>query len=334
MNVTEKKTIWGRYNPALNERLKALIDTKWSDHPQSPVIEPFLKNVIADPTVITPSLSPDGQWHLITCGTYGTLAQWTSPDGLAWERYAFHEWDGFSPFVYPMDGRYYLFYQMNNFPERCWIVMRHSDDLKNWSEPKTLLEPDLPWEDMEFRPTCRNACLTPMPDGRFALYYSGGVKRIPDLGFEEPANIGVAYADKIDGPYVKHTEPLIAPDEDDPYRNIGAGAMKVYYLEAYGLYVGFNNGVYWDKEVEHSRSAIHVLLSEDGLDWFDTPNNPIIAPEPDSWKSSLVYQLCLAAHGDEWRLYYNSREGWEVGIERIGLAVAPRNGVDPQGVVS
>jgi hypothetical protein len=223
---------------------------------------------------------------------------------------------------------------MNNFPERCWIVMRESGDLQHWSEPKVMLEPDLFWEDMEFRPTCRNACVVRAPDGKFRLYYSGGVKRIPDLGFEEPANIGVAFADAIDGPYIKYPEPLLTPDDNDPYRNIGAGAMKVYYLEEYGLYVGFNNGIYWDKAIDHSRSAIHILLSEDGLYWFDTPKNPILAPVADSWKSSLVYQLCLAAWEGQWRLYYNSREGWDVGVERIGLATAPLNGINPKGVVA
>jgi hypothetical protein len=238
--------------------------------------------------------------------------------------------EGESP---PLNGKYYLIYQITYNPDRCWLVMRETRDLKTWSEEKNILEPDLPWEHLEFRPTCRNGCIVETPEGGFRLYYSGGVKRIPDLGFEEPAQIGVAFSDRIDGPYTKHPEPLLVPDPADPYRNIGAGAMKVFYLKAHGLYVGFNNGVYLDQETQHSRSAIHVLLSEDGLDWFDVPGNPILAPEATGWKSALVYQLCLAAFEGNWYLYYNAREGWEVGAERIGLATAPWNGINPRGVI-
>lgn len=318
----EGTTVYGRINEELVGRLGPLARLAWQDHPENPLIEPFVRDVVADPTVLGPDQTPDGLWHMITCGSHGYLAQWTSSDGLHWERFVHHEWDGFSPFVHPHGGRYYLFYQMNNFPERCWIVCRHSEDLRTWSEPQVILEPDLPWEDMEFRPTCRNACLTPLPDGTFRLYYSGGVKRIPDLGFEEPANIAVASADHILGPYRKNPEPLFGPDADDPYRNIGAGAMKVYHLPDPGLFVGFNNGMYWEEPTRHTRSAIHMLVSEDGLEWFDLPGNPVRYPEDGTWKGALVYQLCLVRRPGEWRMYYNAREGWEKGIERIGLATA------------
>ncbi len=328
----KSKTITGRYNPELTRRLQGLVDAAWTDYPNNPVVEPLQKGLIADPTVVTPSLSPDGQWHMITCGGGHKVHQWSSPDGISWTHYAEHVWNGFSPYIYPLNGKFYLFYQINGNPERCWLVMRETEDLKTWSEAKVILEPDLPWEDEEYRPTCRNACVVKDPEGGFRLYYSGGVRLIPDLGFEEPANIGVAYADSIGGPYTKRPEPLFIPDKEDPYRNIGAGAMKVYYLEAYELYLGFNNGVYRDAD-GHSRSCINILLSEDGLDWYDTLNNPILAPEP-GWKSALVYQLCLAVSGDKWHLYYNAREGWEVGVERIGLATAPLNGIDPKGIIS
>jgi predicted GH43/DUF377 family glycosyl hydrolase len=322
MSTQQYVTIHGRYNDSLEQRLSPIINLTWQDHTGNPLIKPTRQNVIADPTLISPDESPDGLWHMIMCGSHGRIIQLTSHDGVTWSEQSCHDWAGFSPSVHRHDGQYYLFYQMNHVPERCWIVCRKSDDLKTWSESWSVLEPDLGWEDMEFRPTCRNPCLTPMPDGTFRLYYSGGVKRIPDLGFEEPANIGVATAPQIEGPYSKHPVPLLAPDNADPYRNIGAGAMKVYYLPEFEAFVGFNNGIYWDTKCEHSRSAIHMLISDDGIDWFDCKTNPIFAPMEKSWKSSLVYQLSVAAYQDRLWMYYNARDGWAEGVEAIGLATA------------
>ena len=70
------------------------------------------------------------------------------------------------------------------------------------------------------------------------------------------------------------------------------------------------------------RSAIAVAVSKDGVHWKDAPYNPIILPnEAIPWKKAIVYQLDIARAGGELRLYYNARDEWMDGIERIGCSV-------------
>jgi len=109
---------------------------------------------------------------------------------------------------------------------------------------------------------------------------------------------------------------------DVPYRNFGAGAIKVYRWD--GIYIGFNNGIYIDHE-GRSRSAICLMASEDGVKWEDAPFNPIIPPT-DGWKRAFVYQLDakFIEEKDGTRkimLYYNARDDWKGGVERIGCSV-------------
>jgi hypothetical protein len=112
---------------------------------------------------------------------------------------------------------------------------------------------------------------------------------------------------------------MIPMDESDPWRNRGAGAIKVVYDEAKALYYGFNNGIYLDEE-GRTRSAIMLMSSPDGLAWEQVYDRPIVGPGGDGWKKALVYQLDVARIGDEMWMYYNARSGWRVGRERIGLA--------------
>ena len=115
---------------------------------------------------------------------------------------------------------------------------------------------------------------------------------------------------------------MIPMDLSDPYRNRGAGAIKVIYDKDRGLFYGFNNGIYLDGE-GRTRSAILLLSSKDGLSWDYAWPEPIVAPEGDGWKRALVYQLDVKRVGDEMWMYYNARSGWRFGKERIGLATCP-----------
>ncbi len=293
----------------------------WRDHPGNPLLAPWNGEVIADPAVLTPEETPDGRWHMYLCTNRAEILHLTSPDGLTWERRELYPWGGFSPFIIRDEGRYLIYYQqLVRRPTEVYIAGRESADLQTWSEEQEILRPTLAWETLVQKPTVRNPCLTRHGD-LYLLYYSGGVRVHPELGFEEPANIGVATAASPLGPFEKRAVPLFADDPADPRRNLGAGAMKVYRFEEYDRFLGFNNGIYRCPE-GHVRSALHMLVSADGLTWDDLPGNPILHPEPGGWKHALVYQTCLTRQAGEWRLYYNSRDGWQGGIERIGLAVA------------
>jgi len=79
----------------------------------------------------------------------------------------------------------------------------------------------------------------------------------------------------------------------------------------------FNNGIYRDAQ-NKSRSAIFLWHTVDGFTW-EQKTEAIIAPEP-GWKNAFVYAFDCVAHDGQFRLYYNARDGWFKGSERIGLA--------------
>lgn len=224
---------------------------------------------------------------------------------------------GLRPFVRFVEGRFVMFYERFLSPRVSVTAMRISDDLLSWSEPRTVLSPSLPWEGKLIR-TNGNPCLVAGCFG-YRLYYSAGLVFLSDCMFPEPRFIGVAESDKLNGPYIKRTAPIIAPSSGESYRNFGAGAIKVYPADK--GFIGFNNGIYKDRRGK-SRSAVLLLESDDGFAWRAVKKEPLLAPEPHSWKKAFVYQLDVVQHDDELRLYYNARDGWFIGKERIGVAVS------------
>ena len=76
-----------------------------------------------------------------------------------------------------------------------------------------------------------------------------------------------------------------------------------------------------------SRSAISLMVSEDGIKWIDFPFNPIISPK-DGWKKALVYQLDMVDYNGRKIIYYNARDGWREGKERIGACELLPSGGD------
>jgi hypothetical protein len=83
---------------------------------------------------------------------------------------------------------------------------------------------------------------------------------------------------------------------------------------------GFNNGIYRDQE-GRSRSSIGIFKSADGINWDWASDGPVVFPEGEGWKKALVYAMDPKLISDkELLLYFNSRSGWFIGAERIGLA--------------
>ncbi|MEW6776726.1 MAG: glycosyl hydrolase family 43 [Bdellovibrionota bacterium] len=288
----------------------------FEDFPGNPIIEPPGPEwMIADPTVLPPDDSPDGKWHLFANSLRG-IHHYTSENGYEWRRLGGPLFPGLRPCIRREKDTFYLFYELYvRFPV-SHMVARSSPDLRRWSEPAHLLKPSLPWEG-KIPAANGNPSFVSGPFG-FRLYYSASAIWLPDCLFIEPRHIGVAEAESILGPYRKRPEPILSPDPKEPFRNFGAGAIKVF-LEN-GKFIGLNNGIYKDAE-GRSRSAILVLESSDGFSWKKAREKPIIQPEGDGWKKALVYALDLVRHGKELRLYYNARSGWFVGSERIGVAV-------------
>src|SRR5208283_384719 len=265
---------------------------EWSafrDYPGNPLIEPHWPEwIIADPTVLPPELTPDGRWHLFANGL-GRIYHFTSADGLAWTRASRALFGGMRPCVRRVGDRFLLFFERYLSLRRSVVELRTSSDLVSWSAPRTVLEPSLPWEG-RLPAVTGNPCLVEGRSG-FLLYYSAAAVFLRDCLFIEPRYVGVAEGDAPEGPFRKRAQPIFSPSRDDPYRNLGAGAIKV-----------FRDG--------------------DGFAWTQVQPEPILGPEGSGWKRAFVYQLDVARSGRELRLYYNARSGWFLGAERIGVAIA------------
>lgn len=287
----------------------------WVDHSKNPLIKPKLPEwIIADPSFLSPEDSPDGMWHLFAHGILFGIYHFISKDGIKWVNSNYKLGSGMRPFLFKENETYYLFYEkLTGF--QSTIILTKSSDLVNWTNPQTVLKPSLSWEG-GFSKNAGNPCLVKFDD-TYRLYYSAGSVFLWDCLFSEPKYIGVAEATSIQGPYDKLAHPIISPANDHPYRNFGAGAMKVLKME--DSWIGFNNGIYKD-QFGRNRSSILLLHSKDGLAWTDIFQKPIIYPT-NGWKRSFVYQLDVRKVGDQYWLYYNARTGWFIGRECIGLSI-------------
>jgi beta-xylosidase len=293
----------------------------WTDHEHNPIIEPpgneFL---VGDPAVVLPAESPDGRWHLFANSLLG-IHRWTSDDGVDWgltEEQVIGA-GAWRPFVLLDGGTYHLYYERFFDLTRSEIRARTSPDLATWSEPLTILQAELDWEQ-ETNDTIGNPYVTER-EGEYWLYYSATGSYLEDTGFYEPRYVGLARASDPLGPYTREPEPLLGPDPADPWRNHGAGSFKLFDETVDGRLVAFNNGIYVADGT--SGSAIRVLESDDGLQWETVcDGEPILAPTGQGWKAAFVYAFDSVRWEDDIRLYYNARDGWEVGTERIGMASA------------
>lgn len=290
----------------------------WSEHPGNPLIHPPAWDfILADPSFLPPDQAPDGRWHLFAHGVVRGILHYVSEEGTSWRLLGFVV-RGLRPFVLRHDGVYYVYYESIRSPFRSEIRVVSSVDLIRWSEPVTVLRPHLSWEG-GLVCTNSNPCVV-VRDGVFMLYYSAGLCWLKDCGFPEPKFLGVAKGALPVGPFVKREEPILAPSAQVAHRNHGAGAIKVLWDEKRRVFWGFTNGIFIDA-AGHSRSDIRLLRSSDGETFEEVLPEPLVRPGGEGWKRALVYALDVRQFGDEWWMFFNARDGWFRGKERIGLAI-------------
>jgi len=295
--------------------MRDLSQYTWIDHPDNPLIEPPRPEpMIADPTVLDPARTCDGRWHLYT-NSVAFIRHYTSEDGVHWSKIDGRCFQGIRPFLFEENGTYYLLYERHLSLWRSGIALRQSTDLHTWDKPRMLIIASRR-TDGGFMRFLGNPCMIRIGD-TYRLYFSYDWVFLRDCFYPEPKYVGYASASSIQWPFIRHPDPLIRPDPADRYRSMGAGSVKLLPDGNGGWWV-FNNGVYRDQE-GHSRGAILLLHSRDGLAFEQAVSDPIVAPEP-GWKRAFVYACDPVWHGDEVRLYYNARDGWFRGKERIGLA--------------
>lgn len=289
---------------------------------------PFGTPLIADPTVLLPTETPDRKWHLFA-HTFLGIQQFTSADGVQWQKVQTVVRFALRPFIFKEDNRYYIFYEKFSgpnlvLPGKKWysqLELRHSDDLKKWSAPSTLVVPSLHFHrDAALGEAVSNPCLIKTGQ-RYRLYFSCSLVRVPDCGFNEPLHISYAESDRIDGDYVAAARPVFSPSPEMPWNNLGAGSMKVITCE--DGYVAFQNGIYAHNG--RSGSAICLLHSSDGIAWQYLEQKPLLAPDAQlPWMGSHIYACDPKIYDGKLYLYFNARNHahWSKGSEKIGLAIA------------
>lgn len=318
-------------------------EARWKDLPENPLIDPegygLPELVIGDPQILTP-VQFDGQWHAFYHGFSHDDKGWhtwffhsTSNDGLQWKEVSREEGEVGIQYLFCDGDKWIQYYtattnamKNSEFKKKYNTIIRArtTTDFVNWSEPVNLIAPELPKEREGSGIEARNPCVIQLPDGRYRMYYSAGMVFLNDAGYGEPKYIFCAESDNALGPFVKREEPVLAPDTNLPFRNYGCGGFKAFgYKDGY---LAFYNPIYIDDEGK-SRSEIRMLASKDGLEWKDAECNPIVKPEPNiPWRSAIIYQLDVVYWENSLLMYFNAREGWRGGAERIGAVRLDLNG--------
>lgn len=289
----------------------------WHEHETNPLIHPpFPSWIIGDPTFLPPGETHDGLWHLFAYSLLG-IHQFVSTDGIAWDRKeTIIVRRGIRPFLYREDGIYYLFFEhvhtLLPFKLASNLQVTTSRNLRDWTKPKTVLTPSLDWHHVGY-PTIGNPCVIRFGT-KYRLYYSAGSIWLKESFIFEPYAIGYAESETILGPYTFANQPLFTPSRERAYYNLAAGSLKVI---RYGnRYLGLHNGIYHDSFLR-SRSALHLLESSDGINWDNVHQMPLVGPTH-GWKRAYVYACDIREINTMLHVYFNARDGWGWGVERIG----------------
>lgn len=338
-------------------KIADFLSLRWTA-PGQPLIEPPSRSpVVADPSFLLPSETPDQQFHLFAHTIWG-IHRFESSDGNTWTHCGLVVRFGMRPYIRRFGELYYLYYERYPpflmplswlpVPWRSRIEVRTSKDLRHWSAPIACIQPHLSWHKA-FRASASvsNPCVVQIGQ-KYRMYYSASLVFVPDCGFSEPAYIGIAEAEHPDGPWTCAREPILSPDPHLPGRNMGCGSMKVMAMD--DGWIGLQNGIYEEasgdaKESDasqraperpgvsqtsqsanpsvRSRSALFLLTSADGIKWDYGKATPFLQPTS-GWLRSHVYACdcrSLDASESDWSLYFNARDDWNVfkGKERIGM---------------
>ena len=299
---------------------------------KDPILSPFNGAfVVADPSLLTPDDSPDGQWHMFLHTTFGVY-HFRSTDGIDFQLSQKVARNAMRPNINKIGDCYYLFYEKtrnllanaltlaNLAKWKSTVYAKKSRDLVNWSKPYEVVPQAGGYEDGPRGKSISNPFLLEVEDG-YRLYFSCGLTYIKDCGFCEPTYISYATSQNVDSGYVVAEKPIISPDKNVSYLNLCSGCLKVYRLQ--DGYIGIQNGIY--EENGDSHSAILLLTSKDGLR-FDF-EKVLVSPsedDPTSWMRQYVYASHLVRYGNSLRLYFNARDTADMirGRERIGFAEA------------
>lgn len=260
------------------------------------VIEPpFASPIVADPTFLTPNESTDNKFHLFAHSIWG-IHHYVSNDGENWSHFKFVKSFSIRPFIYKENDMYYLFYEKLKFIIPLTTVyfselqVISSTDLINWTKPKTILKPTLPWQGTS---VC-NPCVVKEKNG-FKLYYNANQKYFWECLFSEPEYSGVAVSKTIDGIYKNITQ--------NPDKNI----HHVLRIR--------DNNIFETKWYQNKNGTSGAKVYLNGKEFI----------KPDfGFKKCFVY-VCDGKKIDyKMYVYFNARDGWFWGKEVVMLIKSER----------
>ena len=253
----------------------------------------------------------------IAPGYDATVWYATSPDGHTWTEQGMAlakgkpgGWDGasvFTPNILVAEGRYWLFYTGTSrkfgkpFNPDSKIGIAVSDS------------PDGPWERLATNPALRNsdaaedfdshlvddACLI-VRDGKYWFYYKGR-----QLG-KSPAQtkLGVAIADRPQGPYVKHEgNPVIRGNHEVLVWPQGKGVAAMI-------------GTTGPKEITRS-----IMYAEDGLHFSKTHNILYVPTAAGAYRTEAFTDSGIGKR-IEWGVHIGKQRGSLPFIQRFDLVEA------------
>ncbi|HAX96100.1 MAG TPA: glycosyl hydrolase family 43 [Prolixibacteraceae bacterium] len=187
-------------------------------------------------------------------------------------------WDAMTihnPTIHKVDGRYVLIYIANRLGdvETTKIGMASADTLYGpW-----LPNPDNPivdcgsegeWDDV----TADNPAFLKHPDGRFYIYYRSWKNRSTwKKGAARIDKVGVAIADKVEGPYIKHPEnPVVDLTRFTDTRPVGMEDPYVY-IENGKIYMITRDYGYFTGQGSFQPNGGLLFESDDGIHFITPP---------------------------------------------------------------
>ncbi|MFC1714205.1 hypothetical protein ACFL6S_11070 [Candidatus Poribacteria bacterium] len=233
-----------------------------------------------------------------------------SEDGIIWTRYKGNpiwklgNWDNFlrDVRVYQFGGQELWLYYSDGDQH---IDLAHSTDGIHWEKSRhnPILEVSQDWEYHVMQESVLKI------DDQWYMWYSTYGGRKPRVTGMATSKDGINWSKHEDNPVL----PLGKPGEWDDY---SAFQPYVFYQDGYFhmIYTGSSKEVGTDY-------ACGYALSEDGIHWVKSPDNPIIGPGPEgAWDAGKVSTHVVWRTGsDTYNIYYNGAPSPGATYVGIGL---------------
>lgn len=268
---------------------------------------------LSDPSILLPSESPDGKWHLF-CHTWLGIHHYTSLSGLNWKmagKVVFLR--AHSPFIYRESGVYHMFFERHDFEKRdkdvtknaSRIYLSSSKDLFHWSEPRPILDASRVSSSSYRMGPCRVSRPQLISwQGRYILYFGAGEARMFDTGQKTSVRLMYAESDFIEGPYKVRNKCVLEIEPDGPYRSLATGSVRIFPCS--DAVCAVECSYVYDRQRNRSRSLMLLLKSTDALN-FETVRM-MHSQSEDGFASRAITSADLKYMESEntWYCYYSA----------------------------